>query len=152
MPIIITVSYDRCIPLSFVGWMGCILCAFFLPKKSIFWALFPTLCILLYYVVVFCKFMMQSIEDVRQKQGEFSKDCEDLLIPVKSEELNDDEECVICYHTFLRDSDDSFQPVKICCTCKTSVYHRGCIKDWFKKKSTCPICRIDLRSKINIFR
>ena len=151
MPVMMYGPYNRCLPFSIISWIGCIVVTFLFSKNNILWILLPSLCIVSYYIVVCCKFMIDSVENVRQKQDEFWKQCEDLLIPIKSEEMNPEEECVICYHSFLR-PEKTFQAVKIWCACKTSVYHRGCIQNWFKKQSTCPVCRIDLRSRIHTFR
>lgn len=47
------------------------------------------------------------------------------------------DECIICLEKY--NINDKI--VRLNCN---HVYHKNCIKLWFKKKKTCPICRFDI--------
>lgn len=51
--------------------------------------------------------------------------------------------CVICMTQFEKGEKILTIP---CC----HLYHSDCIKDWFKKKNTCPICKFKIDR--NVFR
>lgn len=65
-----------------------------------------------------------------------------VRLPVRLDEMSDPM-CKIC----LEDVDSKLAWQK-CQECR-SVYHAGCIRDWLKRKDTCPNCRtkFDLTSR-----
>lgn len=53
-----------------------------------------------------------------------------------AEELEKDDQCVICYDSMTVES-----AKRMPCG---HMYHRGCLRRWFEKKSSCPYCRREL--------
>ncbi|KAI3785494.1 hypothetical protein L1987_44613 [Smallanthus sonchifolius] len=66
----------------------------------------------------------------------------DIVDPVKISRFvkgeEDEEKCAICVEEYQADKLIGILPCK-------HTYHEECIKNWFKKKKECPICR-ELRS------
>ena len=75
-----------------------------------------------------------------------------VLLPICKNKINyfcimnynnniDDEllldECIICLEKYNMND----KIVRLNCS---HIYHRDCIKSWFNKKMTCPICRYDI--------
>lgn len=48
-----------------------------------------------------------------------------------------DSECSICLETFTYNT-------KVCNLQCGHIYHKSCIKEWFKINSTCPQCRVEI--------
>lgn len=90
-------------------------------------------------------FFRSAIQEFQKSQLDFYQSCDSVLCQ-STPPLN--EECIICF----LDLEPAQQIVSISCPCKNYFYHKTCIQSWFKNHSTCPVCRIDLRSKMNLLR
>ena len=60
-----------------------------------------------------------------------------ILEPIEEKSKLEEEICVICLDNF--NQEDDIVGILKC----EHLYHRDCIKQWFKKNTTCPICRTD---------
>lgn len=134
--------YDRCIWVSLWTWGASIVLSLLFPKEQLLIILLPSIFILVYFLSICIRFMTMSVEDLRQNHGDFLKNC-DSILHVVDESLSSEQECIICYNQFHPEK--GMEAVQIACACKNHYYHRECIYEWFIKKSTCPICRVDFR-------
>lgn len=106
------------------------------------------LCLMLYFYE-FIRHTRRSIAEVRMSQDEFFSSIDFFLRPavISAGEL-EGQECVICLEDL---SESRFgEPVSIRCSCAGCFYHKTCITKWLLKKSTCPVCRRDLKSKTTL--
>ncbi|CAM0948984.1 unnamed protein product [Alopecurus aequalis] len=80
--------------------------------------------------------------------------CEHAAAAIPASPLAPDERCVVCIERFpVASPDDDARPQVVCTeddnkaftlpACR-HTFHRGCVAAWFKKASTCPLCRCDM--------
>jgi hypothetical protein len=81
---------------------------------------------------------------VRRQREDFEAASDNLLARfavVKFDGLFDmTEECVICLHEL---TGEEGTVVRLPCNDK-HVFHRYCIREWMKKKNTCPLCNLEI--------
>lgn len=100
------------------------------------------------YLCYHIRFLRKALDDIRFSQSDFSHKLKDLVIESPLHEKDEEIECVICMESFDQDTKKAYQ---LQCPCRNHFYHRSCITDWLLKTSTCPICRVDLKSKSLLF-
>lgn len=65
----------------------------------------------------------------------------------KLQELKEkeNEECIICYEDYkVKD--------KVLVLYCNHIYHRSCLKEWFKRSIKCPLCNLPVKTGINGIR
>jgi hypothetical protein len=84
----------------------------------------------------------EAIQELTLPKQEILKNIDFFLSKIKYSETNDSEkECIICLEDFKK-SETIF---KINCNCSSNYYHKSCLKKWFQKNCSCPVCRKNLR-------
>ena len=58
---------------------------------------------------------------------------------------DDDNSCPICLRDFNIEKSDVCRPVSC-----SHVYHRRCISGWLEQHETCPLCRSDIFSSVDV--
>lgn len=98
-----------------------------------------------------CKLRAQSISLLRQfSQHNYEMSMDVAYMPLEQYYVNQltpcsqaetqGLTCTICYEDF---EVSTSRPIKL--PACNHIYHEGCIKDWFKLRSTCPYCRNEMR-------
>jgi len=94
------------------------------------------------YISHYIRYIRQNVAEVRLSQKDFIDTMGSFL---KCVENTDEIECIICMDDFQ--SNNKGPPYRLECLCLENVYHKECVVEWLMRQSTCPVCRVDLRTK-----
>ena len=84
----------------------------------------------------------EAIQELTLPKKEILENIDFFLSKIKYCDIeNDIQECIICMDDFQKDE----TIFKINCNCSSNYYHKSCLKKWFQKSCSCPVCRKNLR-------